>query len=80
MRKRKEIEARIIEDAQLAISCEGSTRFKREIPALGRRGTHASGSHGGGSVDITHGWSPAWMRRFKAPADRVGLLSLPSTR
>lgn len=29
---------------------------------------------------LTHGWSPAWMRRFKAPADRVGLLSLPSTR
>ena len=79
MRKRKEIEARIIEDAQLAISCEGSTRFKREIPALGRRGAHASGNHGG-SVDTNAWMEPCVDEKCKAPADQVGLLSLPSTR
>ena len=66
MRKRKEIGARIIEDAQLAISCEGSTRFKREIPALGRRGTHASGSHGG-SVDTNAWMEPCVDEKIQGP-------------
>ena len=66
MRKRKEIEARIIEDAQLAISCEGSTRFKREIPALGRRGTHASGSHGR-SVDTNAWMEPCVDEKIQGP-------------
>lgn len=66
MRKRKKIEARIIEDAQLAISCEGSTRFKREIPALGRRGTHASGSHGG-SVDTNAWMEPCVDEKIQGP-------------